>query len=130
MLSSFHTNQKSLKCIIECLIICRAALATNFHCFSMMILFSMIQFTTIVNLYFHRQNLSDFQMLYEDLIVTFPIFVTINMTSPVSRLSKELPPQSFFSVRALASMIGQFLIQLITQSVFITYIFNLRYFKD
>jgi magnesium-transporting ATPase (P-type) len=96
----------------------------------MMILFSMIQFTTIVNLYFHRQNLSDFQMLYEDLIVTFPIFVTINMTSPVSRLSKELPPQSFFSVRALASMIGQFLIQLITQSVFITYIFNLRYFKD
>jgi magnesium-transporting ATPase (P-type) len=130
MLSSFHTNQKSLKCITECLIICRAALATNFHCFSMMILFSMIQFTTIVNLYFHRQNLSDFQMLYEDLIVTFPIFVTINMTSPVSRLSKELPPQSFFSVRALASMIGQFLIQLITQSVFITYIFNLRYFKD
>lgn len=88
MLSSFHTNSKSLKCVTNCLIICRAALATNFHCFSMMVLFSMVQFTTIANLYAHHQSMSDLQMLYEDLFVTFPIFVTINMTLPVSKLSR------------------------------------------
>ena len=88
MLSSFHTNEKSLKSVKNCLIICRAALATNFHCVSMMILFSMVQFTTVANLYFHHQNISNSQMLYEDLFVTFPIFITLNMTSPVSYLSK------------------------------------------
>ena len=61
--------------------------------------------------------------------MTFPIFVTINMTMPVSRLSKELPPKSFFSPRPLASMVGQFLIQLITQVLFINYIFGLEYLK-
>lgn len=86
MLSSFHTSHKNIKCVTKCLIICRAALATNFHCFSMMVLFSLIQFTTVVNLYFRYQNLSDSQYLYEDLFVTFPIFITINMTAPVSRL--------------------------------------------
>jgi hypothetical protein len=50
MLSSFHTNSKSLKNVKDCLIICRAALATNFHCVSMMILFSMVQFTTVFHL--------------------------------------------------------------------------------
>lgn len=129
MLSSFHTSQKSMKCITNCLVVCRAALATNFHCFSMMVLFAIVQYTTVVNLYFRYQNLTDWQYLYEDLFVTFPIFITVNMTSPVDRLSKELPPYSFFSCRALTSMVGQFLIQFATQMAFITYLFSLDMFK-
>jgi cation-transporting ATPase 13A3/4/5 len=125
MLSSFHTSHQTIKCIPKCLSICRAALSTNFHCFSMMILFSLIQFTTVVNLYYRYQNLNDQQYLYEDLFVTFPIFVTINLTSPVDKLSKELPPKSFFSLRALTSMIGQFIIQLITQILFTRYLSTL-----
>lgn len=52
------------------------------------------------------------------------------MTSPVSYLSKELPPLSFFSPRALASMIGQFLIQFFTQTIFVNYVFKLTPFKE
>ena len=63
-------------------------------------------------------------MLYEDLFVTFPIFVTINMTLPSSKLSKELPSGSFFSPRSLASMIGQFVIQFLAQIIFINYMFT------
>ena len=88
VLSSFHTESKSLQCVIQCLIVCRAALATNFHCFSMMVLFSLVQFTTVCLLYQNYQIITDDQMLYEDLFVTFPIFITINLTSPVSKLSK------------------------------------------
>lgn len=95
-----------------------------------MILFSLVQFTTVVNLYFRYQNLTDSQYLYEDLVVTFPIFVTINLTSPVNKLSRELPPKSFFSARPLASMIGQFLIQLITQICFINYLSSLQIFHE
>ncbi len=64
-------------------------------------------------------------MLYEDLFVTFPIFVTINMTLPAKKLSKEVPSGSFFSPRSLASMIGQFIIQFIVQIVFINYMFSI-----
>ena len=88
LLSSFHTESKTLSCITQCLIICRAALATNFHCFSMMILFSLVQFTTVAILEYNYQIITDDQMLYEDLFVTFPIFITINLTLPVSKLSK------------------------------------------
>ena len=63
-------------------------------------------------------------MLYEDLFVTFPIFVTINMTLPSNKLSKELPSGSFFSPRSLASMIGQFVIQFLAQIIFINYMFT------
>jgi len=54
----------------------------------MMILFSLIQFTTISLLEANYQYLEDSQMLYEDLFVTFPIFITLNLTKPSSRLSK------------------------------------------
>ena len=74
--------------IFHCLRICRAGLATNFHVFSMMILFSLIQFTTVFLLEANYQYLSDDQMLYEDLFVTFPIFITLNLTKPSSKLSK------------------------------------------
>lgn len=82
MVSSFHTKHKALSSITDCLIICRAALATNFHAFGMMIHFSLIQFTTVAILEYHYQAITDSQMLYEDLFVTFPIFITINMTKP------------------------------------------------
>lgn len=88
LLSSFHTKSKSLMTIFHCLRICRAGLATNFHVFSMMILFSLIQFTTVCLLEANYQYLSDTQMLYEDLFVTFPIFITLNLTKPSSKLSK------------------------------------------
>jgi cation-transporting ATPase 13A3/4/5 len=74
--------------IFHCLRICRAGLATNFHVFSMMILFSLIQFTTVCLLYSCYQDLTDSQMLYEDLFVTFPIFIALNLTKPSSKLSK------------------------------------------
>lgn len=128
LLSSFHTESKSLSSIPQCLIICRAALATNFHCFSMMILFSLVQFTTVCLLYNNYQIINDDQMLYEDLFVTFPIFITINLTKPVDKLSKELPPSSFFSRRALSSMIGQLLIQFAAQFGFIFYLFSMKNF--
>lgn len=54
----------------------------------MMILFSLIQFTTVAILNLNYQNLSSDQSLYEDLFITFPIYITINLTQPASTLSK------------------------------------------
>ena len=62
--------------------------------------------------------------------ITFPIFVTINLTQPASTLSKELPPNSFFSLRNVLSMAGQLLIQFLAQLGFILYVLSLEFFKQ
>lgn len=88
LLSSFYTSSTSLKSIVSSLRVCRAGLSTNFHGFSMMILFSLIQFTTYAILNLNYQTLTSDQSLYEDLFITFPIYITINLTQPASSLSK------------------------------------------
>lgn len=47
LLSNFFSKSQSLQTIVDCLRICRAGLSTNFHGFSMMILFTLTQFTTV-----------------------------------------------------------------------------------
>lgn len=94
-----------------------------------MILFSLIQVTTVAILNCNYQGLTNGQMLYEDLFITFPIFVTINLTLPASKLSKELPANSFFSLRNISSMGGQLVIQFVTQLGFILYVLSIDSFK-
>lgn len=74
--------------------------------------------------------MNDDQMLYDDLMVTFPIFITINLTQPASKLSKELPPNSFFSLRNMISMGGQLLIQFLAQVGFALFVFSLEHFQN
>jgi len=92
-------------------------------------LFSLIQFTTVAILNCNYQGLTDYQALYEDLFITFPIFVTINLTLPSNKLSKELPPNSFFSLRNSLSMIGQLTMQFLAQLGFILYVLSIDHFK-
>jgi cation-transporting P-type ATPase 13A2 len=96
----------------------------------MMILFTMTQFTTVVILNYNYETLTDDQMLYEDLFVTFPIFITINLTQPASKLSRELPPASFFCLRNMLSMGGQLLIQFLAQLGFTLFVFSLDHFQN
>ena len=130
LLSNFYSNSKTLLTVVDCLRICRAGLSTNFHGFSMMILFTMTQFTTVAILNYNYETISDDQMLYEDLFVTFPIFITINLTQPASKLSKQLPPNSFFGLKNMLSMGGQLLIQFLAQMGFALYVFSLDHFKN
>jgi hypothetical protein len=129
LLSSFYTSSTSLKSVVSCLRVCRAGLSTNFHGFSMMILFSLIQFTTVAILNLNYQTLSSDQSLYEDLFITFPVYITINLTQPASSLSKQLPPSSFFSLRHVISMSGQLLIQFLVQLGFILSVLSLDSFS-
>lgn len=96
----------------------------------MMILFSMIQFTTLTILNLNYENLTSDQSIYQDLFITFPIFITINLTQPSNTLSKELPPSSFFSLRNVISMSGQLIIQFLAQLGFILYVLSLEFFKQ
>ena len=89
----------------------------------------MTQFTTVAILNYNYENITDDQMLYEDLLVTFPIFITINLTQPASKLSKQLPPSSFFGLRTMLSMGGQLFIQFMSQLGFTLFVYSLEHFE-
>lgn len=68
-------------------------------------------------------------MLYEDLFVTFPIFITLNLTKPSSRLSKDRPLTSFFDPKAVVSMLGQIILQFLAQFGFVLYLLSYKEFR-
>ncbi len=62
--------------------------------------------------------------------MTFPIFVTLNLTKPSSRLSKERPMTSFFDAKAVASMLGQVFLQFFAQLGFLLYLISYKEFQE
>ena len=83
-----------------------------------MALYSTIQFAgcTILNgmmLYF-----TNFEYLWVDLFLIFPLAVFMSYTKPYHSLTKFLPSSSLLSFSVLASVIGQVIIQITFQVCF------------
>lgn len=72
----------------------------------------MIQFMTVVILYQIGSNLSDFEFLYEDLVVVLPLCFFMGLTEPYPKLNEHLPTDSLLRFPILLSVIGSTLIQL------------------
>lgn len=72
----------------------------------------MIQFMSVVLLYYVGSNLSDFEFLWEDLAIAVPIAFVMGATPPADTLSKLLPEQSLLGIPTVVSAAGSTLIQL------------------
>lgn len=126
--------------IVELLIQCRAGLATSFQCFKFMALYSLIQYTSTVLMYFTFSMPADFHYFYEDLIIICTIFVTMSNTDAHTELSVEMPQDSLLGLECLASVIGQVAIQaagqifmiglLVNECWYVGKTANLEYYYD
>ena len=56
-------------------------------------LYSMIQFCTILILYFRVTNISDWEYLYIDLIIINLVALTMSLNEPSDRISRHSPPR-------------------------------------
>jgi len=115
--SPFTAKDLRLWSLIELLKDARAGLSTSFQCFKFMALYSMIQFVTVIILYYRFCTLNDAQFFYIDFIIVCPIFVTMSMTEPYDDLANERPSDSLFSIKCLASVIGQICLQMFGQLI-------------
>lgn len=84
----------------------RCSLATSFQCFKFMMLYSVIQFTNAVMLYWLQTNLTNNQYIYQDFFNVMPMIFTVAASLPYHRLSKRLPPGSLISVPIIVSVVG------------------------
>lgn len=107
----FTSKVQDISCIVKLLREGRCALSTSFQCFKYMALYSMIQFATVVMLYDSYSNLSDYQFLWIDLILIFPLAIFMSYTKSNKSLSTYMPTANLISFPVLSSVIGQIIIQ-------------------
>jgi hypothetical protein len=84
-----------------------------------MALYSLIQYTSTIIPQIYFAYPSDFQYLYWDLAGNFFFFLTFGYTSTVSRLNKDRPSSSLFSITNIFQVVFMFVIQLVGQIIMI-----------
>ncbi|KAM9978366.1 hypothetical protein ACTFIY_012109 [Dictyostelium cf. discoideum] len=99
----------------------RASLAVSFKLFQFMGIYSLIQFTSVIFCYFHASVLGNWQYLYQDLIVIFPLVIFLGMTEPCEKLSVKRPSGRLISL----NMIGSLLSHITVCFVFLLVVFHL-----
>ncbi|KAM9960008.1 hypothetical protein ACTFIW_007241 [Dictyostelium discoideum] len=99
----------------------RASLAVSFKLFQFIGIYSLIQFTSVIFCYFHASVLGNWQYLYQDLIVIFPLVIFLGMTEPCEKLSVKRPSGRLISL----NMIGSLLSHITVCFVFLLVVFHL-----
>lgn len=75
-----------------------------------MTLYSVIQSSAVLMLYFTSCDMTNAQYLYQDLWMIIPLALTMNMTKAYSKLAPYRPVSDLLSLPVLASVIGLILI--------------------
>ncbi|KAM9960066.1 hypothetical protein ACTFIW_007299 [Dictyostelium discoideum] len=88
----------------------RASLAVSFKLFQFMGMYSLIQFTSVIFLYFHASVLGNWQYLYQDLFVIFPLVIFLGMTEPCEKLSLKRPSGRLISGAIIGSLFVHILV--------------------
>lgn len=105
--SPFTSKVPDISCVPTVIKEGRAALVTSFGIFKFMALYSVVQFVSVVILYWINSNLGDLQFLYVDLVITTTVAILMGYNNAYPRLVKERPPGSLFSPPILFSIILQ-----------------------
>ena len=69
----------------------KCALTTSFSTFKLIELYSWIQFSSSIILYYLGTNYTDFEWFYQDIFVMIPLTMFIGWTEASDKLSAELP---------------------------------------
>ncbi|OPJ86261.1 putative cation-transporting ATPase 13A2 [Patagioenas fasciata monilis] len=105
--SPFTSRVANIECIPTIIREGRCSLVTSFGVFKYMALYSLVQFVSVLLLYTINTNLSDFQFLFFDLIITTTVAVLMGRTGPAQDLGVERPQGALISVLVLGSLLLQ-----------------------
>ncbi|KAJ1086897.1 hypothetical protein NDU88_000093 [Pleurodeles waltl] len=103
--SPFTSKTPNIECIPQLLKEGRAALVTSFCVFKYMTLYSMIQFTCMLLLYWQINILGNYQLLVQDVAVTVSVCLTMSLTHAYPKLAPYRPPAQLISPPLLLSVL-------------------------
>ncbi|XP_032564727.1 cation-transporting ATPase 13A2 isoform X3 [Chiroxiphia lanceolata] len=120
--SPFTSRVANIECVPRVIREGRCSLVTSFGVFKYMALYSLVQFVSVLLLYTLNTNLSDFQFLFFDLVITTTVAVLMGRTGPARALGLARPPGTLISALVLGSLLLQTALLIAVQvlSYFIT----------
>ncbi|NWW71797.1 AT132 ATPase, partial [Climacteris rufus] len=120
--SPFTSRVATIECVPTVIREGRCSLVTSFGVFKYMALYSLVQFVSVLLLYTINTNLSDFQFLFFDLVITTTVAVLMGRTGPAPELGVQRPQGALISVLVLGSLLLQTALLITVQvlSYFIT----------
>ncbi|MEQ2243969.1 hypothetical protein ILYODFUR_012327, partial [Ilyodon furcidens] len=107
--SPFTSSVSNISCVPNLVREGRAALITSFCVFKFMALYSIIQYISVILLYWILSNLGDFQFLFIDLVIILIIAFTMSLNPAWKELVRQRPPSSLISGPLLCSVLTQIL---------------------
>ncbi|XP_071841062.1 polyamine-transporting ATPase 13A3-like isoform X2 [Apostichopus japonicus] len=113
--SPFTSKIPDISCVPIVIKEGRAALVTSFGVFKFMALYSVIQFVSVVILYWINSNLGDLQFLYVDLVITTTVAILMGHNGAYPYMAKQRPPGSLFSFPILLSILIQVFLVMVFQ---------------
>ncbi|NXI86770.1 AT132 ATPase, partial [Rhipidura dahli] len=105
--SPFTSRVASIECVPRVIREGRCSLVTSFGVFKYMALYSLVQFVSVLLLYTINTNLSDFQFLFFDLVITTTVAVLMGRTGPTPALGARRPQGALISGSVLGSLLLQ-----------------------
>uniref|UniRef100_S4RFG5 Cation-transporting ATPase n=1 Tax=Petromyzon marinus TaxID=7757 RepID=S4RFG5_PETMA len=103
--SPFTSKIPNIECVLHLIKEGRAALVTSFCVFKYMALYSMIQYISVLILYWKLAGFSNYEFLYQDLVITTVIAVTMSLNRAHPSLAAYRPPQQLVSPPFLLSVV-------------------------
>lgn len=113
--SDFTSENQDISCITEVLREGKCSLVTSISCFKAMVMYSYIQFISVVYLLCVHSYLLDSQFLSADILIVPALQVLMAYTEPAPVLCPHQPVGDLFSFPILLSLISQIFIQTIFQ---------------
>ena len=129
----FVSKNENISCLIKFLNEGKASLITSIEQFKYMILYSLIQFISVIILKFRYSDLSDWQYMMSDFVIIIPFTILMPLTKANKKLSKFFPADSIVSFPILISVISQGLTTLIFQIIayfIMDFTFPFKYFRN
>ncbi|NXD01666.1 AT132 ATPase, partial [Certhia familiaris] len=120
--SPFTSRVATIECVPRVIREGRCSLVTSFGVFKYMALYSLVQFVSVLLLYTINTNLSDFQFLFFDLVITTTVAVLMGRAGPAPALGAQRPQGALISGLVLGSLLLQTALLITVQvlSYFIT----------
>lgn len=128
--SPFTSKVPNISCVVEVLKEGRCALVTSFNIFKYMALYSMIQYTSVLMLYYIGSNLGDLQFIYIDLFTIMPFAITMSRTGPSGDLVAKRPLGRLVHPIVLFSLVSHVLVQSSFQVLMFFYVRSLPEYKS
>lgn len=128
--SPFTSRIFDISCVPKLISEGRSALITAFDTFKYMVLYSFIQFSGVLILYSIESNYSNFEFLYADLFLNFPLVIAMIQSKANPELASKRPNGRLVHPVFILGILLQIMVMFFFQLVAFFYVKRMPWYKD